>query len=667
MLPLSSNAQASRSRRNGLHSRTTTLHRSSRDPNKRDKWLSKFVFVLALLWPLIPLFLTSSSSSSKNESRKQRLLQVTTQIRTRLQELLDRYDILGYGPTHPRFAFLLVAPSSKDFHIPVEDMMTQSILSIFKYTDPKRIFQIYVVFEPGTVPTQRQGLVETHLQGLEKGQHNHSTHNPWLTLLHQEDTMLFLEQNNNTHDLLLGRKVKVVFSSKRSVNANRRDVARILDSMVEQHEQAGIKSPKEDIILVLMKPGVELHDKLWMDAVTGALILPPSSWSEESVSYNLRKKEDTSIQNIEPPLLSRSDSNNINNNLFSFNTTKIANAVSFTRTTLQGYVSHGVNFAFEPTTTKHPMILDSSFPTPVVDGSITALRLNTFLYLPAKDPHIESTFAADLELSWNLWLCADGIDVLPAATAISPKSSRTLSNTDATRLALAWFPSHPSIMENVMTARKMTQQDLKQIEHISTLPINLATKCRSFQWYATEINNSSMNIVESIQNNRQEPKPRQPEHGNNVVVKKFEPLRPTNKDIVSRTHPIDLTYIDVTQGFKEDPHRGAQDEHGSFGYVHDETALRKNHPSFPPPRADACTMDGTYRMLTKKVTIQMHAHYAKEKMSKESGKPRVKLFCIVYTIEKNHHRIPTIQETWGHKCDGFMVSSDVTDRSLGKF
>ena len=46
-------------------------------------------------------------------------------------------------------------------------------------------------------------------------------------------------------------------------------------------------------------------------------------------------------------------------------------------------------------------------------------------------------------------------------------------------------------------------------------------------------------------------------------------------------------------------------------------------------------------------------------------KPRPKLFCLVYTIEKNHFRIPAIRETLGNKCDGFMVGSTKTDAALG--
>jgi len=70
--------------------------------------------------------------------------------------------------------------------------------------------------------------------------------------------------------------------------------------------------------------------------------------------------------------------------------------------------------------------------------------------------------------------------------------------------------------------------------------------------------------------------------------------------------------------------------------------------------------DNNYRMLTEKVYVDLEGHEAAEK----SGKPRAKIFCLVYTTEKGHNRIPRIRETWGQKCDGFMVGSTKTDPAI---
>ena len=54
-----------------------------------------------------------------------------------------------------------------------------------------------------------------------------------------------------------------------------------------------------------------------------------------------------------------------------------------------------------------------------------------------------------------------------------------------------------------------------------------------------------------------------------------------------------------------------------------------------------------------------------QQTSKVTGKiPRV--LCIVLTHSENHYtHIPTIQSTWGKKCDKLIISSDVDDPNLG--
>jgi len=152
-----------------------------------------------------------------------------------------------------------------------------------------------------------------------------------------------------------------------------------------------------------------------------------------------------------------------------------------------------------------------------------------------------------------------------------------------------------------------------------------------------------------------------------------KPLRPLNLEIVSRTHPIDLGYVDATEGeLKPDhPHRGAKDEDGNYGYVFDEKALRNKPPQFQivgdGEEGDACVTknDGNRKMLTEKVSVDLSAHYAAEAEAEGFWKSRAKIMCTVYTIEKNHHRIPSIRQTWGPRCDGFIVMSDKTDPILG--
>jgi glycoprotein-N-acetylgalactosamine 3-beta-galactosyltransferase len=134
-----------------------------------------------------------------------------------------------------------------------------------------------------------------------------------------------------------------------------------------------------------------------------------------------------------------------------------------------------------------------------------------------------------------------------------------------------------------------------------------------------------------------------------------KPLDEGRLAIVTRASPVKLAYVDASGGHTAHPHRGATDENGVFGYVHDETELARNPPPFELPDDDdehdrLCKKgDPNYKMLTKKVFVDLQGHEAAEKRAEHglARKKRVKIFCLVYTIEKFHDRIPTIRETWG--------------------
>jgi len=149
-----------------------------------------------------------------------------------------------------------------------------------------------------------------------------------------------------------------------------------------------------------------------------------------------------------------------------------------------------------------------------------------------------------------------------------------------------------------------------------------------------------------------------------------KPLRPLNLEIVSRTHPISLSFVDMTTGDNlNHPHLGALDKEGISGYIANQLSLQQNPPAFEMVGEDgnACDKndDGNHKMLTQRVSIDFAAHDAAEAKAKASATERAKIMCIVYTIEAHHSRIPPIQQTWGQKCDGFVVVSDATDPILG--
>lgn len=156
------------------------------------------------------------------------------------------------------------------------------------------------------------------------------------------------------------------------------------------------------------------------------------------------------------------------------------------------------------------------------------------------------------------------------------------------------------------------------------------------------------------------------------VLPRGEPKKPSKPlcdeclKIVQRARPVDLAYVDVAGGQKEHPHLGARYMNGSLGYVHNETSLRFNPPKFSVGANDLISMckrrDDDYLMLTKKVFVDLQGHEAANRVLLPHN--RAKIFCIVYMTAKGHGGIVPIRETWGQKCDGFMVASTKTDPAL---
>ncbi|KAL7499248.1 hypothetical protein ACHAWT_010168 [Skeletonema menzelii] len=105
----------------------------------------------------------------------------------------------------------------------------------------------------------------------------------------------------------------------------------------------------------------------------------------------------------------------------------------------------------------------------------------------------------------------------------------------------------------------------------------------------------------------------------------------------------------------------ALDENGKPGYVHDATTLHTNPPAFDFKGVNCGPNDATMQMMTQRVYVDLAAH---ERVNKLGKTPRSKIFCHVYTTNKQRIRIQAIRETWGHRCDGFHAASTVTDRSI---
>lgn len=115
-----------------------------------------FLFV-ACLWPLWVMALfgasapghnqpvtanqplaTSSSNNAATDSVSSPAAAMSN-TRMNLRAVLDRVDVMGYGPTHPRVAVVIVGDNKED--------LINSVKSVYSSTDINRLFVVCVVLD----------------------------------------------------------------------------------------------------------------------------------------------------------------------------------------------------------------------------------------------------------------------------------------------------------------------------------------------------------------------------------------------------------------------------------------------------------------------------------------------------------------------------------------
>jgi len=481
------------------------------------------------------------------------------------------------------------------------------------------------------------------------------------------------------------RKMQIVFNhEKKGANYARFQGVEFARILVKKHEEVGLKEKNEDIILVFIRQDARLESLDWMAPVTDALIFQEGRKLANAVSFAVDFMEEGRVVRSAPSKM-------------------------------------GFGMNLKPRWLLEEGADDDGYPSAVLSGAATALRLNTFANLPSLDFALNTNFAADLELSFNLWLCADGMDVLPRARVVVDPSQididlSAIPHELVPTLITTWISKdhRDAIYRAIVKKGGVTMQQFKDWEQKTKINNSMQDKCRSFDWYAKNVNpemklkktgviklthriSKAAPITQALKKIKQvqvieEPHiPVEPEVPNEVPEtpkvtedtkdKRFkqripEPPKPRltqgrklsteQLEIISHAQPVNLTYQDFTKGGTDDPHKGAREEDGkTMGYLHDAKFLNKTPPSFTIDK-NICNGKGDhYTMLTKRVFVDMDAHKKAEKEAKESKKERVKIFCSVFTIESGHHNIPMIRQTWGKKCDGFMVASNKTDTSLG--
>jgi hypothetical protein len=653
---------------------------------KSDAVKARMFLMLACFWPfmIMALFAASSPNQDLNINNNNvksnngnegggtevgNIMNAASNKSFNLRNMLDRVDIMGYGPTHPRVAVVIYGEDKTS--------LVSTVENVFSNTDLNRLFLICVVVDGHDEDPKL-------LQDLEKIDAGSVPH--WHGLRPDIHMPGAKEEAEDKHE----RKIHVMFHpTKKGVAASRVEAVEFVQLLKDKHETAGLKSPQEDLLLLLMEAGAQLTDRKWLGPVTSALIVPP-------------------------PLLALQDHSIA---------MKLANAVSFhlegpsKRTSFDEKLAPVIS---EVTATDVNLNSGMSYPTPAFNGAAMAMRLDTYLNLPAQDESLMDAWPANLELSLNLWLCADGIDMLQdvTVTTFDKDPMVPLEPEVAARFAAAWMDDRFAkrfFQTYSSTITRLEWQTLvSKARDSPSFPKDLPKKCRSFEWFATEINPDfskvlevpedaavvvaqpkqpvpQKKIVEEAKMERKvqkkesppvtvnhipheehhEPPPEEQIHlepppvvaenhmepplegdsnPNLPQKEKKMPSKPLCKEcleIIKKAKPVDISFVDVSGGNQEFPHKGAKDENGNWGYIHDETALHKTHPPFQWEESDQkkmCMMrDNNYRMLTERVFVDLEY----DKKQEESGVKRDKIFCLAYTTESAHHKLSAIRQTWG--------------------
>jgi hypothetical protein len=124
-------------------------------------------------------------------------------------------------------------------------------------------------------------------------------------------------------------------------------------------------------------------------------------------------------------------------------------------------------------------------------------------------------------------------------------------------------------------------------------------------------------------------------------------IRASNLEIIRKATPLDIVFQNVAQDRTKDPHRGALDELGQWGYRPDPAALRNNPLDFNltgNALDEACKIrDSEYKMIHDKVSIDSSILGRKQVSDHHP-----KIICVVQTSGHRHwDRIPALRRTWG--------------------
>lgn len=175
------------------------------DLPQRDPTTARLFLAAAVLWPLCLWALFTASAPTPVDRRLSTNTTAAASLQLSFRSVLDRVDVVGYGPTHPRVAAVVVGDDITS--------VQRSVDSVLQHTTLDRVFCVVAVLSQ----MESSQAVEKRVIG---------THPP--------------------------HKVHVLFGDNTQY-----DAVSFVHILSKTHEEEGLKSPEEDLILLLLQSGAQ--------------------------------------------------------------------------------------------------------------------------------------------------------------------------------------------------------------------------------------------------------------------------------------------------------------------------------------------------------------------------------------------------------------------------
>lgn len=225
--------------------KSSNLRRSNgkHDHGSSLSLIARLLLIVACIWPFFVILFSATTTTTDDTNDGSVSRRAVSSAAMKFRDILDRVDITGYGPTHPRVVVVIVGNNKDNIRLSVESVFTQ--------TDMNRIFLTMVVADGIADDPKFTESLQSFDTGIAPHWHE------------KKPDMHVHEPGDDAH----GQKVHVMYNvDPRGLAECRKDAIEFIRILEKKHLQAGIKSEAEDLILLLLQSGAQLTVRLYFFA-----------------------------------------------------------------------------------------------------------------------------------------------------------------------------------------------------------------------------------------------------------------------------------------------------------------------------------------------------------------------------------------------------------------